>query len=112
VHTGQAGFYAGPGPEPPPENKIGWGPVPVSDRPVMAPGTPGPTPGWSDFTPDRNQDPHQRRIPVRARWLYQAGQRRAQRSRPLIPAQENCFKSDLSSCELLAKCLAIMGGRI
>jgi hypothetical protein len=112
AHTGHAGFYVGPGPEPPPENQIGWGSVPVPDRPIIAPGTSGPMPGWSAFTLDCNRDPHQRRIPVGARWLYRAGRRRARRSRPLIPAQENCFESDLSSCELLAKCLAIMGGRI
>jgi hypothetical protein len=70
AHTGQAGFYAGLGSEPPPENQIGWGPVPIPDRPEIAPGTPGPMPGWSAFTPNRNQDPQQRRIPVGARWLY------------------------------------------
>jgi hypothetical protein len=37
AHAGKAGYYVGLGPGPPPEHQIGWGPVPVPDRPVQRP---------------------------------------------------------------------------
>jgi hypothetical protein len=38
--AGEAGFYAGSGPRPPPEHQTGWGPVPISGGPAQSPARP------------------------------------------------------------------------